>query len=257
MVEFEIIRRRMMSGKKEYIQFVDPEVERIAVANYSSDHIGVTLQDAAAVTTIGTKFYNNANIVSFDELQYFTGLTQIANMAFYNNSNMVSVVIPSNATLMGQRAFRGCVKLESVGDLSNIVTFSAQEQFYDCRELTGDIYMPSLQNWDDSGTFYNCKITSVSSLGSITRVAKQAFYNCKSLVTVVLPQTVTELPQWCFLNCTALTTVTIHAATPPTCDRPFQGCSALSAIYVPASSVSAYQSATYWSGYSSIIQAIS
>lgn len=241
---------------KEYINFADPVVASICKSNYSSDGIGVTMEDAAAVTTIGTKFYNNANITSFDELQYFTGLTELSNNAFYGDANLVSVVLPSNIVTLGQRAFRGCTKLESIGSFAHLTSIGYQA-FYDCRALDMEVNATSLQQLPGNGAeFYNTKISRVTSLGTLAQTKAQTFSTCASLVSVVLPSTITNLAQWTFFNCTSLTTVTIYATAPPTFDRAFQGCSNLSAIYVPAGSVNAYKAASGWSGYSSIIQAI-
>lgn len=86
-------RRRLMSGgkKKEYIKFEDPEVERICIANWSSDGVGLTYEDAERVTEINNKhgFKGNTNITSFNELNYFTGLTRLKNGAFYKATNLV------------------------------------------------------------------------------------------------------------------------------------------------------------------------
>ena len=65
---------------KDYIHFKDPEVERICVQNFSSDGIGVTYDDAAAVTNFGTTFDGVTGITEFDELQYFTGLTMASGL---------------------------------------------------------------------------------------------------------------------------------------------------------------------------------
>ena len=44
----------------------------------------------------GSIFYNNTSITSFDELQYFTGLTQLDAYTFYGCTNLASLKIPSN-----------------------------------------------------------------------------------------------------------------------------------------------------------------
>lgn len=65
---------------KDYIHFKDPEVERICVQNFSSDGIGVTYDDAAAVTTFWSTFDGVTGITEFDELQYFKGLTMASGL---------------------------------------------------------------------------------------------------------------------------------------------------------------------------------
>lgn len=65
---------------KDYIHFKDPLVRSICVQNFSSDGIGLTYEDAAAVTTFGTTFDGVTGITEFDELQYFTGLTMASGL---------------------------------------------------------------------------------------------------------------------------------------------------------------------------------
>lgn len=60
---------------KDYIHFKDPLVRSICVQNFSSDGIGLTYEDAAAVTGFGSTFDGVTGITEFDELQYFKGLT--------------------------------------------------------------------------------------------------------------------------------------------------------------------------------------
>lgn len=86
-------------GPKEYIPFADPAVEAICVANFSSDGIGVTMQDAAAVTSqqFRGKFAENTQIISFEEFQYFTGVdTLYEEDGFYGCTNLASLILPDS-----------------------------------------------------------------------------------------------------------------------------------------------------------------
>ena len=65
---------------KDYIHFKDPLVRSICVQNFSSDGIGVTYKDAAAVTGFGSTFDGVTGITEFDELQYFKGLTMASGL---------------------------------------------------------------------------------------------------------------------------------------------------------------------------------
>ena len=59
---------------KWWIRFEDPEVKRICVENWDKDGDGeLSMEEAAAVSSIGTVFQNNTKIKSFDELTKFKG----------------------------------------------------------------------------------------------------------------------------------------------------------------------------------------
>lgn len=59
------------------------------------------MSEAAAVTNIGGAFTNNTEITSFDEFQYFTGITSLKENAFYCCSNLTSIILPSNIVEIG------------------------------------------------------------------------------------------------------------------------------------------------------------
>lgn len=66
------------------ITFADAKVKALCVANWDADGNGeLSMAEAAAVTSLGRVFEDNDDITSFDELQYFTGLTAIGANAFF------------------------------------------------------------------------------------------------------------------------------------------------------------------------------
>lgn len=97
------------------IIFADLKVKELCVANWDTNHDGeLSMAEAAAVTELGEVFKNNEEITSFDELQYFTGLTSIGAGAFDNCHNLISVVIPVQVTSLESCAFIGCWSLPAL-----------------------------------------------------------------------------------------------------------------------------------------------
>ena len=102
----------MFKSAVDNIQFADANVKDICVYNWDTNHDGeLSKAEAAAVTTLKVDdtsvFYDlGSAITSFDELQYFTGLTTIEDFAFYNSS-LTSVVLPNSITAIGNHSFDG------------------------------------------------------------------------------------------------------------------------------------------------------
>ena len=103
------------------INFADSKVKEICVANWDTNGDGeLSFDEAAAVTSIKTVF-QNTQITSFDEFQYFTGMTSIGDGAFAWCSSLASVTIPNSVTSIGDDAFSDCTALTSI-TIPNSVT---------------------------------------------------------------------------------------------------------------------------------------
>ena len=86
----------------------------------------------------------------------------------------------------------------------------------------------------------------------ITVVGANAFSDCLTLYTIILPASITEIGDNAFNGCSALTALQCSSETPPTLgDNVFQQCGEGFAIYVPEQTTEDYQNS--WKNYSSII----
>lgn len=93
------------TAKAENITFADANVKTLCVANWDTDNDGeLSTEEAAAVTSLGTVFREKTNITTFNELQFFTGLTSINDYAFYK-STIEKVTFPTTVTAIGEYAF--------------------------------------------------------------------------------------------------------------------------------------------------------
>ena len=84
----------------EVIEFADSNVKNLCVRNWDTDGDGqLSFQEAAAVTDLADVFYNS-DIDSFNELRYFTGLTEICSNAFLRSS-LSEITLPEGLKSIG------------------------------------------------------------------------------------------------------------------------------------------------------------
>ena len=159
-------------------------------------------------------------------------------------------------TSIGDYGFAGCNQLISIAIPNSIISFG-YATFYGCNKLASIIIPDSITSIGSSA-FQNCSsLLSIIIPNSISRIENSTFGGCTGLTSITIGNGVTSIGNNAFNNCRSLTGVTILAVTPPTLlnVNAFDSTNNCP-IYVPAASVTAYQSATNWSSLASRIQAI-
>lgn len=179
---------------KQYIDFEDPEVERICLANYDANNDGVLqLDEAKAVTSFNNSiFRSNTTIVKFNEFRFFDSLTIIPGYTFNNCSALKEIKLPLSIT--------------------TIVGSANSGPFQNCSSLSIELNLPNLETIGNS-SFQNTGITKIVDLGKITSLpnggtSSGVFFDCTSLTEANLPNTLTSIGNFTFYGDTALTTVT-------------------------------------------------
>jgi len=112
----ETVRDAVPDNVDPPIRFEDPNVEKIC-----HGHGVYTIGDAAGIETIQGWFeidsgagIDNPEIVKFNELRYFTGLTTIPANAFLEQEKLEEIMIPDSVTVIGQCAFDSCRNLSKL-----------------------------------------------------------------------------------------------------------------------------------------------
>ena len=235
------------------IQFADPEVKRICVANWDTDGDGeINIAEAAAVTTIPNNiFKGNALIASFDELKFFTGLVSIADNAFQSCIALENISFPDSLESIGQQAFYNCTSLATVNFPEHMAEIKIHV-FWKCAALK-IVRLPD--GIPTANCLYQSGIEEVYIPDSVTTVSH--FTGCLSLRKVDIGTGIKTFNQNSFNGDTALAVFIMRAMVPPsyagwTLPDAFTG-----TIYVPDEAVDAYKVANGWKKWSSVIKPLS
>lgn len=195
------------------------------------------------------QFCSNLTSISIPE-----GVTSVGYNAFKECRSLTSIILPESVTSIGNSAFYGCHSLTSV-TLPTSMTGSIEDYtFFDCIGLTS-ISIPEGVTSIGYNAFAECmNLTSVVIPTSVSSIGEGAFYNCNSLTSIAIPANVTSIGNDALLGCSSLTSITCEAVTPPTVgdSYTFYDIDKSIPLYVPAASVSAYQTADYWKEFTNI-----
>ena len=105
--------------KLGFITFADSRAERICLNEWDRDHDGYfSLEEAAAVTDLGSTFHSVTGLKGIDELRYFAALTELPAETFMSSAALVSVYVPAGVKSIGADAFKNCSALKYLALLS-------------------------------------------------------------------------------------------------------------------------------------------
>ena len=233
-------------------------------------------------------FYKSTNV---ENLILPNTLITIGEEMFYQ-SKLKTVVIPANATTIGNSAFEQCASLISIDIPANVETIGTAV-FCKCSSLATVTFENGSQlktiegGYPSSGTFADCTaLTSIEIPASVETIEAAAFKGCSSLATVTFEKgsqlktiggggssyygafgQLKNLMTVDMSACTQVKTIgesafdgdselrlfKIGTETPPTCGRDaFSGINPYSVLKVPSGCADAYKAKSGWNNFASI-----
>ena len=198
--------------------------------------ISVTISDS--VESIGSHaFYNCTSLIS---VTISDSVESIGSYAFYNCASLSSVTIGNSVTSIGNSAFDDCYKLVEVYNLSSLTIEKGNSSNgyvgYYALDVYTSLETPSKLSTDSNGYIiytdgeekiligYAGSETDLTLSSEINSIYKYAFYNNRTITSVVIPDSVTSIGGYAFRGCNSLTSLTIPNSVTSIGQQAFYNC---------------------------------
>ena len=223
--------------------FADAKVEAICVSKWDTNGDGkMNGAEVKAVTDLGNAFTGNTEITSFEELKYFTGLTEIAANAFKGCTELGKVVLPSSIKTIGESAFEGCDKMTT--ELNIALVSIGKKAFYGCNAITY-FYLRNNVAFVGEGAFAHCASLTrfiVQSGNTNYKAVTDILFNADNTVVIAYPagkkagdmnanEIIKEIYPYAFSGVSKMTSFNFNQIT-TIGDFAFEDCTGLKSIVI-------------------------
>lgn len=150
-----------------------------------------------------------AGCSSLTNIEIPNSVERIDESAFDGCTSLSSINIHDKIIGIGSSAFRGCTSLTKIIIPNNVKSIGAYA-FQDCTALT-DVVLSKYIYEIESGLFSGCiKLSNIDiSACHISWIRDKAFYNCRSLTSITIPNSVTKIDEEAFADATNLNSLVI------------------------------------------------
>ena len=170
------------------------------------------------------------NCFQLESVTIPTTIASVEEYAFYYCYTLKAAIIPSGVTTIGNRAFNNCGSLLSVS-LPSSITSIGQYAFNNCYSLM-HITIPNGTATISQYAFGSCySLREITIPGSVTSLSNYAIYLCYSATSIELVSGITSIGEQALNNCRSLASLTIPSTVTSIGANGFSGCNGIGAYH--------------------------
>ena len=151
-------------------------------------------------------------------------MTSIGDSAFDDCKSLRSITIPDSVMQIGVNPFEGCSALKSISVSPDHPHFAT---------IDGVLFRKADKTLISYPIGKNSSAYTIPQ--GITAIGDNAFYACKSLISITIPDSVTSIGDSAFMVCDSLTSITIPDSVTSIRDSAFFNCDSLTSVSIPDS----------------------
>ena len=170
------------------------------------------------------------------------------NAPFKNYASQIKhIVIEEGVTNIGGYAFYDLSSCEDIVIPKSVVACGGYNSFNYCSSLTEVYYSGTTDDWIESGIYgfykpYNLYfesesgyslVTNLNDVSRVNTIKARAFYKCRSLTEVTIPDGVVSIEDYAFYLCSNVNSITIPSSVKSIGVESFSGCSLVQNIQLP------------------------
>lgn len=188
----------LMVGR--FIEFEDPETERLCIESFDYDDDGHVSEEEAASNTYFNPRYiqGNDKMTKFNELRYFKNIEVFGNSVFLYCTNLTEITLPESIKIIRPAAFAECHNLKKINIPAGI------EKIYACAfNMSTNLEIEHLD-------FPNLEL-----------IERYAFPEVKKLKSVTFGKKIKKILFGAIYCCPILEKITFTGEFPPECPQLF------------------------------------
>ncbi|MDD4110817.1 MAG: leucine-rich repeat protein, partial [Clostridia bacterium] len=187
------------------------------------DSYYVAAGNEAAKNIVIPEFYSGKPVVGIDDYGFMntdiesisipSSIVYIGENAFWNCKKLTSIIIPDSVQTIGKNTFGGCTVLTEITLPFIGASIDATESeavfgyVFSSTFFEGSYVASQYYSYKYAIYYLSLSLTTVTITGGDLKPG--SFYNCSSLVSITIPDTVSSIDENTFYNCTNLSNINV------------------------------------------------